>query len=285
MHFLLTKKLKYFMTVMEKKCLTKASEELFITRSPLGKSINELEVMLGDKLFFRKHGLYQPTHFAQNIYDKTLPIYKEILLLEEDLLRANKKKKMSIVVDKEFPDNIADVIVSSITKSDFLCEIIRGEISQEYIDSSMLSPDTVFITNSRFVTTEDIDYVESNSSAFLLIINKALKNNNKNLENLPLLIRKNLSNKSHKNLMLYLNKMLGFTPKINYVEGDVFDCLLMAGNGMGMMLLPLKTCELINISREHTILLSKARIITNFYYRKKSKNELKEIIKHINSLY
>ena len=285
MHFLLTKKLKYFMTVMEKKCLTKASEELFITRSPLGKSINELEVMLGDKLFFRKHGLYQPTHFAQNIYDKTLPIYKEILLLEEDLLRANKKKKMSVVVDKEFPDNVADVIVSSITKSDFFCEIKRGEISQEYIDSSMLSPDTVFITNSRFVTTEDIDYVESNSSAFLLIINKALKNNNKNLENLPLLIRKNLSNKSHKNLMLYLNKMLGFTPKINYVEGDVFDCLLMAGNGMGMMLLPLKTCELINISREHTILLSKARIITNFYYRKKSKNELKEIIKHINSLY
>jgi len=79
MHFLLTKKLKYFMKVMEKGCLTKASEELFITRSPLGKTINELETLLGEQLFFRKHGLFKPTDYALNIYEKAEPLYRKII--------------------------------------------------------------------------------------------------------------------------------------------------------------------------------------------------------------
>jgi hypothetical protein len=53
------------------------------------------------------------------------------------------------------------------------------------------------------------------------------------------------------------------------------------------MLLPLKTCELININRENTILLNNLKIKMNYYYRKKTKNkkEINAIINHIAALF
>ncbi|WP_297116163.1 LysR family transcriptional regulator [uncultured Enterobacter sp.] len=287
MHFLITKKLKYFITVMEKKCLIKASEDLFITRSPLGKTINELEALLGEKLFLREHGLYQPTTFAQDVYEQALPLYNKLLKLEEHLLNSYHSRRVNVVLDAAFPDNLADIICTSLNKSDFLFCFERKEINQNDVEELEFGPDTLFITHKAFVPEQTFQVRQSVSSSLLLIANNVLKTAPMKLVNVPLLLRNNASSINIERHTESFQKGLGFMPKVRYVNDSVFDNLLMAGKGKGMILLPLKTCELININRENTLLLNELRIKINYYFHKKTRKskQITEIINHINTLF
>ncbi|HEX4504003.1 MAG TPA: LysR family transcriptional regulator [Scandinavium sp.] len=287
MHFLLTKKLKYFMTVMEKKCLTKASEDLFITRSPLGKAINELETLLGEKLFLREHGLYEPTLFAQEVYEQALPLYHKLLNLEEYFLNSCQSRHINIILDTAFPDNLADIISSSLNKTDFLFHLSRKPLIQDDIDNIEPGPDTLFITHKDLVAEPEIQEHHTLTSSLLLVMNNAVKSVPEDLSNVPLIFRSNVVGANIGRITSELQKSLGFVPKIRYINGSVFDCLLMAGEGSGIMLLPLKTCELININRKNTLLLNNLTIKINYYHRKKIKNkkEINTIINHITALF
>lgn len=287
MHFLLTKKLKYFMTVMEKKCLTTASEALFITRSPLGKTINELETLLGEKLFLREHGMYEPTLFAQEVYEQALPLYHKLLNLEEYLLHSCQSRRINIILDTAFPDNLADIICSSLNKTDFLFHLSRKPLIQDDIDNIEPGPDTLFITHKDLAAEPEIQEQHAFTSSVLLVMNDAVKSVPEDLLNVPLIFRSNMVGANIGRITSELQKNLGFSPKIRYINGSIFDFLLMTGNGSGMMLLPLKTCELININRENTILLNNLKIKMNYYYRKKTKNkkEINAIINHIAALF
>lgn len=285
MHFLLTKKLKYFMTVMEKKCLTKASEDLFITRSPLGKTINELETLLGEKLFMREHGLYEPTPFAQELYEHALPLYQRLIYLENYFINSAQGKYVNVLLDEAFPDNVADVLISCLSKSEYLLHIHRVRICQDDLDN--ISPDTLIISIYDFCVEGDIVNEQTYSSTLLLIVNKMLRENEEGLSKVPLLIRSNMAGIANGILTACLQKNFGFTPKIRCVNGTVFDSLLMVGKGSGIMLLPIRTCELMNINRDHTIMLDNLKFKVNYYYGKVTKNrkEINNIIKHINTLF
>jgi DNA-binding transcriptional LysR family regulator len=287
MHFLLTKKLKYFMTVMEKKCLTKASEDLFITRSPLGKTINELETLLGEKLFLREHGLYEPTLFALEVYEQALPLYHKLLNLEEYLLNSSQSRRINIILDTTFPDNLADIIFSSLNKTGFIFHLSRKTLIQDDIDNIESGADTLFITHKDLPAEPDIQAQHVFTSSILLVMNNAVKASPEDLLNVPLIFRSNVIGANIGRITSELKKTLGFIPKIRYINGSIFDCLLMAGKGSGMMLLPLKTCELININRENTLLLNDLKLKINYYYRKKAKNkkEINAIINHITALF
>lgn len=287
MHFLLTKKLKYFMALMETRCLTKASEDLFITRSPLGKTINELEKMLGEKLFYREHGMYKPTKFALELYEQAQPVYKKIVHLEEYFIKSETSSHVNVILDSSFPDNIADVLLSSLNKSDFLLHVTRQKIYQEELDNFTHGPDVLIISHHDLVADTKLDCSSYYSSTLLLVTNKKLKQDPGGLEKIPLLMRSNMSDSATGRLTAILQRVLGFIPKIRYVNDNVFDCLLMAGNGKGGILLPLKTCELLNISREHTFLLEDLKLKVNYFYRKSSKNkkEITKIINYINTLF
>ena len=287
MNFLLTKKLKYFMTVMEKKCLTKACEDLYITRSPLGKTINELETLLGEKLFLREHGLYEPTLFAREVYEQALPLYHKLINFEEYLLSSSQSRRINIILDAAFPNNLSDIIYSSLTRTDILFNISRKPLLQEDIDNIEPGPDTLFITHKDLVADPEIQEQQAFTSPLLLVMNHAVKTSPEKLLNTPLIFHSNASGENSSRITAQIQKHLGFTPKIRYINGTIFDCLLMAGAGTGIILLPLKTCELININRENTVLLNELKLKINFYYRKKTKNkkEISALINHITTLF
>lgn len=61
MDFLINKKLKIFITLMETGSFSIATSVLYITRTPLSRVISDLERELKQRLFIRKNGtLSQP---------------------------------------------------------------------------------------------------------------------------------------------------------------------------------------------------------------------------------
>jgi DNA-binding transcriptional LysR family regulator len=287
MNFLLTKKLKYFMMVMEKRCLNKACEELFITRSPLGKTINELEILFGEKLFIRQHGLFEPTKYALDIYTQTEPLYRKIMLIEDQLDTTKKHNVAQIILDSTFPDNPADILESSLKKSRLPYQLCRRKITQEDIDAGELSHNTLIVSNNLFPVPQTAVVQSHSSSALLLITNCELKDQPEKLAEIPLLVRENMVTSAQMHLPGVFEKAVHFTPKIRGVNGSILDFLLMSANGTGYMLLPITTCEMLNINRSHTILLDNIRVTTYFYYRRNTKNNevLTNIIKYISKLF
>lgn len=287
MHFLLTKKLKYFMTVMEEGCLAKACEYLYITRSPLGKTINELEELLGEKLFLREHGMYQPTQFAREVYEQTLPVYQKLINLEHHLIHSESNRYIHVVLDSAFPENIADVILSRLKRSDFSLKLTRKKVCQDDLDALSPGPDVLIISNSELVVDEHIEATHYLSSPFLVVANQSIKHDASCLTALPILVRHSLPGLIVSRVTRELQQSLGFTPKARYVEGNLVDCLLLMGSGNGFMMLPLKTCELMNINRENTFLLDNMKIKVNYYFRKKGgcKQNINDVVKYINTLF
>ncbi|WP_336220284.1 LysR family transcriptional regulator [Citrobacter amalonaticus] len=287
MNFLLTKKLKYFMTVMEKQCLNKACEELFITRSPLGKTINELETFFGKKLFLRQHGLFSPTDYAKEIYEQTEPLYRKIVNTEKELLGPMQGNRITIVIDKSFPDNLADILECSLGKSDFSYTVVRMNVRQETLENDELNNRTIIISTTHFPVPDKIATQCHHSSAMLLITNKENKDDLKNLEKIPLLVRENMLTISHQRIAFWLEKYVNFHPKVQAVQGSLLDFMVMTSNGAGFMLLPLTTCEMMNINRQNTILMDHMKMNMHYYYQTKTKHApaIKNIIKYIDRLF
>lgn len=78
----LSKELINFITVAKYKSLTKAAEELFITQSPICRSIKKLEYTIGKKLFFRCANGLALTSDGVTLYQSILPFYEDIKNLE-----------------------------------------------------------------------------------------------------------------------------------------------------------------------------------------------------------
>lgn len=275
------------MTVMEKRCLNKACEELFITRSPLGKTINELETLFGEKLFIRQHGLFKPTEYALEIYEQTEPLYRKIIHIEDVLGTSRKKNVTQVVLDSTFPDNLADIIECSLKKIQLPYQLCRRTITQEDFDSGELSHHLLIISNNHFPVSQNVVVQGHSSSALLLITNSDLKKEPEKLAEIPLLVRENMVVNAQNRLTGVLEKAVHFTPRVRGVNGTILDFLLMSANGSGYMILPLITCEMMNINRDHTILLDDIRFNTYFYYRRTGKNNeaLTNIIRHISKLF
>ena len=85
MSIFISKQLKYFMVAMEKKCISKAADELYLTRTPLCKKLADLENALGETLFIRKYNELVPTEYAVSLYKELTPIYEAQSRLENKL--------------------------------------------------------------------------------------------------------------------------------------------------------------------------------------------------------
>ncbi|WP_253382307.1 LysR family transcriptional regulator [unidentified bacterial endosymbiont] len=101
----ISKKMRYFIVIMEKKSFSSAAEALYITRSPLSKMITEIETFLGGKLFERKHNVLEPTPLAWEIYFKCKPLYDKLCALTSEYSQKNDACFPEVVFDITVPDN------------------------------------------------------------------------------------------------------------------------------------------------------------------------------------
>ncbi|WP_367299364.1 LysR family transcriptional regulator [Hafnia alvei] len=85
--FVLSKNLNLFMITAQELSFKKAAKRLFITPSPLGKSINNLEEQLGYELFTRSNDGLKLTSKGNCLYTELLPKYEELVKLENEIVR------------------------------------------------------------------------------------------------------------------------------------------------------------------------------------------------------
>lgn len=116
MGIFLSRKMHYFMVLMDKKSFTKAAEELCITRSPLSKVVTEIEETLGGRLFHRKHNELEPTDLAQDYYIRCKQLYSSLLSLDNEHKTQMQPKRLDFRFDISTPEIFVRYI-SSIAKS------------------------------------------------------------------------------------------------------------------------------------------------------------------------
>ncbi|MDC9604131.1 LysR family transcriptional regulator [Xenorhabdus griffiniae] len=80
----ISKDLANFIVVAKNKSINKATKELFITQSPISRSLKKLECSLGVKLFVRKNQGLVLTEEGERLYNKVLSIYEQLKNIEND---------------------------------------------------------------------------------------------------------------------------------------------------------------------------------------------------------
>ncbi len=156
---ILSKKIEYFISVVENGSFSAAAKELFLSQANLSKQINALETELGAKLFDRSG--YKPvlTDAGKLLYDKVQPIAQ----IETDILTDLKdycrdvvtvgftgvsENKELIEAVKLFQENYPDISIN-LTRFDFSSSV--EALSHGQIDIS-------FGLESIFKKSTDIKY-------------------------------------------------------------------------------------------------------------------------------
>ena len=146
MGIFLSKKMQYFLIVMETKCLTDAAEILHITRSPLGKSIVDLEESLGKKLFIRKGNRIEPTEIAIALYKKIKPLSEALLQIEYDFASRNHSNRLKLIIDSTIPAYIAAGFEPLMKIKDFNLSIERIDYTPTQLEEMLLEGKSAFLT-------------------------------------------------------------------------------------------------------------------------------------------
>ena len=84
--------LRYFVTVAQIRNITKAAEQLFISRQALSKSLHKLEKECGSKLFLRKNDGLQITPLGLEVLEKTIPVLDSFAALEQTIHTTTRNK-------------------------------------------------------------------------------------------------------------------------------------------------------------------------------------------------
>lgn len=135
MDIFVSKKLKYFMVVMQKKNLSKAAEALCITRSPLSKKINELESLLGAPLFKRCGTGLAPTLLARDYYEKCKETYEKLCTIDDEILESKKRKDIHLLFDISFPTFLTNHIQNILELEKDVVQLERRIILPEDIQT------------------------------------------------------------------------------------------------------------------------------------------------------
>jgi DNA-binding transcriptional LysR family regulator len=186
MSFFLSKKIRYFVTVMDARSLSQAADKLHITRSPLGKAIAELESTVGEKLFMRKGNYLEPTEVANFIYNRLKPIYESLLSLEENFSATRKGDHLRLYIDKCFPKNIFDILVGLHFNHKYSIRVERRAFSEETILELYNDPQAAFLTlrESDILDLHGYASIKCNSRKTYLIYANNQKNQHKTVKDI-----------------------------------------------------------------------------------------------------
>lgn len=129
----ISKKMRYFMVIMEKRNFSRAAEALCITRSPLSKMISEIELLLADKLFIRKHNDLEPTFLAWEMYYKCKPLYDKLLTLESNYSRHHDEYLPELYFDVTVPENLFKTLKMILSSEELNISCKRDLLSYDEI--------------------------------------------------------------------------------------------------------------------------------------------------------
>ena len=113
--------LNYFVETYRQKSITKAAENLYVTRQALSLTIRKLEEELNVTLFFLSSNGITPTHAADALYSSAKKILNEKSIINQTMLNYSKKtdsmKVCKIGLGLAFTSICGEEILDSLSKS------------------------------------------------------------------------------------------------------------------------------------------------------------------------
>ena len=222
-----TEALEYFIKVYEKKSVTAAAKDLFITPQGLSKTIKQLEMDLETELFYRGSRGVEATEYGEVLYARA----KHICYLVEDL-----KKEISVMSGSK---GVLNVVVTYSASSALPVNLLFGfpkehtniqmklkEVPDEYPIEKLFEDEEVDVglvmVNEKF---DICDYELMLEGEVVIVVSKDhhLAKNDEisimELENEPLVLKSVESGEEHSFVSKCLE--LGFTPQVEYEIGNV----------------------------------------------------------------
>ncbi|EPX7597849.1 virulence genes transcriptional activator SpvR, partial [Salmonella enterica subsp. enterica serovar Typhimurium] len=172
MDFLINKKLKIFITLMETGSFSIATSVLYITRTPLSRVISDLERELKQRLFIRKNGTLIPTEFAQTIYRKVKSHYIFLHALEQEIGPTGKTKQLEIIFDEIYPGSLKNLIISALTISGQKTNIMGRAVNSQIIEELCQTNNCIVISARNYFHRESLVCRTSVEGGVMLFIPK-----------------------------------------------------------------------------------------------------------------
>jgi len=277
MNILSSKKLKYFIALMEVKNLNKAADILYITRSPLIHALSELEMHVGDKLFIRKYNQLEPTDLAISLYDRVKPAYDALSSVDYELNQGARKSGLELLFDISIPLFLFQYIVAKVKKMNYPVTCRRLSVSGNDIASlSTKSNTALFSFEKHAIPTNVISYVIREDDD-IIILPESLSDEDILDEN------------KMKGVSLYLKEDDFFDelkgryakiwceaiPHLNIkkTDADKSSILFSISSGDGILIIPEYISDYFNVPNVRKIKIPKARIRRSLYYNKQIKNK------------
>ncbi|EOI3467387.1 LysR family transcriptional regulator [Cronobacter turicensis] len=248
MSFLLSRKMKCFIMVMEEGCINAAADKLFITRSPLSKTINEIEELFHTRLFERKYNELIPTSTATQFYNAIKPLYDSLESIEQRFLARGNARTFEIVFDISVPCCFYKYLVYTLQTENIHFTPSRTLVTQAILERLNHSERViVFSMRDLNVSSNITKYCLKEDVPELLMASSVTQENLNDIDfmrTLPLFIRPNDYIKEIKTRITgALNMML---PYIFYqeVDFDLTTTLYSVIHKKGMLLLPARIAAL-----------------------------------------
>lgn len=233
-----TESLEYFIKVYEKKSVTSAAKDLFITPQGLSKMIKQLEMDLETELFYRGSRGVEATEYGELLYARA----KHICYLVEDLKKeisvmSGSKGILNIVVTYSASSGIPGNLLFGFPKEHPNIQMKLKEVPDEYPIEKLFEDEKVDVglvmVNEKF---NICDYELIIKGEVVIVVSKDHPLAKKNeisimeLENEPLVLKAVEKGEEHS----FVSKCLeyGFTPNIEYEIGNVITAhMLCKSNG------------------------------------------------------
>ena len=94
--------IKYFCAIYRHGNLSKAADELYMTRQALGKSLSQLEKELGGPLFLRQSDGVQPTELARQLYPKAVRLCEDSERIFDEMRSIAQSSKIPLHIGSTF---------------------------------------------------------------------------------------------------------------------------------------------------------------------------------------
>lgn len=275
---------------METRCINKAADELYITRSPLVRVIQDMEDALGKKLFTRKYNSLDPTDIALKLYDELKPLYEDLKLIERTFQPLSHKDKIELLIDISVPEYICTYLDSHFKGFNLEISCRRVSASIDIIEYISKNPMALFYSYRTIPTNEHIC-----SSSFGVVklvaiapehISEADLKEESKMKSIFLNIKRDEHSSELKGLLKHITQDSIPYLRIKECEQDLTMQLFSITSGSGMIIVPDTIAGYFNPPKSTKINVSTPIFNKTLYFNKDTKrtNAVKKIKQELSLL-
>lgn len=272
MDMFMSKKVKYFIHCMKFGNFNKAAEELCITRSPLIKTISDIEYSIGEKLFIRNYNVLEPTEIAGMLYGKLMPLYDMSKAIERDLKNELSSSKLQFVFDISFPLGLVKQIISIMKIEGINFTSQRQLVNESCIKELSSSGTKIFLSLRGNISNDHTNRHKITESNLCLLLPTKMNTGelvNGSLPNIPILMYACEFSEDIQKWLTYALREKYSNLHFKTCEMDIMSMVIAVSKGHAMLILPENSALNYHVSGVDKVVIKNVLITSYIYHNAK----------------